>query len=109
VLDALHKDITFTTLISGYLCSGLIGVSGLARRRMLGSAWVLVAIPLYWLLLSLAAWLALIQFLIAPHRWKKTKHRRARISLRAGFDRRPAPSVRPPRGGQSPRGASVRA
>jgi glycosyltransferase XagB len=71
MLDALHKGITFTTLLSGYVCSGVLGVSGLARRRMRGSGLVLATIPVYWLLLPLAAWRALMQLLTAPHRWEK--------------------------------------
>jgi hypothetical protein len=47
-------------------------VIGLARRRLLGCAWVLLLIPLYWLLLSLAAWRALFQLVRDPYRWEKT-------------------------------------
>jgi cellulose synthase/poly-beta-1,6-N-acetylglucosamine synthase-like glycosyltransferase len=93
-LDALHKGLTFTTLLSGYLCSAALGVIGLARRRMLGGAWVLVTIPIYWLLLSLAAWRALFQFVIAPYHWEKTEHGLARTSRRAGARERPHRVVR---------------
>jgi hypothetical protein len=31
------------------------------RRRLLHCAWALVLIPVYWLLLSVAAWRALLQ------------------------------------------------
>jgi hypothetical protein len=41
---------------------------------LLRSAWVLVLTPLHWLLLSLAAWRALIQLVVAPYRWEKTQH-----------------------------------
>jgi cellulose synthase/poly-beta-1,6-N-acetylglucosamine synthase-like glycosyltransferase len=79
----LHKSLALTTLLSGYLGSALLGLVGLARRGMLRNGWVLLTIPLYWLLLSFAAWRALIQLLIAPHRWEKTEHGGARTSLRA--------------------------
>jgi cellulose synthase/poly-beta-1,6-N-acetylglucosamine synthase-like glycosyltransferase len=62
------------TLISGYLISAALGLIGLARRRLLGCAWVLLLLPVYWLLLSLAAWRALFQLLRDPYRWEKTEH-----------------------------------
>ena len=48
-------------LVSGYLISAALGLIGLARRRLLGCAWALLLMPVYWLLLSLAAWRALFQ------------------------------------------------
>ena len=71
------------TLVAGYLISAALGLIGLARRRLLGCSWVLLLIPLYWLLLSLAAWRALFQLLRDPYRWEKTEHGLARTSRRA--------------------------
>jgi hypothetical protein len=71
------------TLVAGYLISAALGLIGLARRRLLGCAWVLLLIPLYWLLLSLAAWRALFQLVRDPYRWEKTEHGLARTSRRA--------------------------
>jgi hypothetical protein len=71
------------TLLAGYLISAALGLIGLARRRLLGCAWVLLLIPVYWLLLSLAAWRALFQLLRDPYRWEKTEHGLARTSRRA--------------------------
>ena len=68
------------TLLSGYLISAALGLIGLARRRLLGCAWVLLLMPVYWLLLSLAAWRALFQLLRDPYRWEKTEHGLARTS-----------------------------
>ena len=67
-------------LLSGYLISAVLGLIGLARRRLLGCAWVLLLMPVYWLLLSLAAWRALLQLLRDPYRWEKTEHGLARTS-----------------------------
>jgi cellulose synthase/poly-beta-1,6-N-acetylglucosamine synthase-like glycosyltransferase len=33
-----------------------------------------VFIPLYWLAMSMAAWMAFYKLLVAPHHWSKTKH-----------------------------------
>ena len=71
------------TLVAGYLISAALGLIGLARRRLLGCAWVLLLMPVYWLLLSLAAWRALFQLLRDPYRWEKTEHGLARTSRRA--------------------------
>jgi hypothetical protein len=40
-------------------------------------------LPIYWLLLSLAAWRALYQLVRDPYRWEKTEHGLARTSRRA--------------------------
>jgi cellulose synthase/poly-beta-1,6-N-acetylglucosamine synthase-like glycosyltransferase len=68
------------TLASGYLISAALGLIGLARRRLLGCAWALLLMPLYWLLLSVAAWRALFQLMRDPYRWEKTEHGLARTS-----------------------------
>ena len=68
------------TLATGYLTSAALALIGLARRRLLGCAWVLLLMPLYWLLLSLAAWRALIQLIRDPYHWEKTEHGLARTS-----------------------------
>ncbi len=85
-----------TTLISGYAISVALGVIGLARRRLLHCAWALLATPIYWVLLSVAAWRALIQLLHDPYRWEKTEHGRARTSRLASMSQSRTASV-PPR------------
>jgi cellulose synthase/poly-beta-1,6-N-acetylglucosamine synthase-like glycosyltransferase len=82
------------TLLSGYVSTIILDVIGLRRRGLLRQAWVLLLTPLYWLLLSLAAWRALFQLLFAPQRWEKTEHGLAKTSrvsgLRAKLNRHPA-------------------
>ena len=68
------------SLISGYLISVALGLIGLARRGLLDCAWALLLMPVYWLLLSAAAWRALFQLMQAPYRWEKTEHGLARTS-----------------------------
>jgi cellulose synthase/poly-beta-1,6-N-acetylglucosamine synthase-like glycosyltransferase len=76
------------TLLSGYIISAALGLIGLARRRLLSCAWALLLLPVYWLLLSLAAWRALFQLLRDPYRWEKTEHGLARTSrLAVGIQR----------------------
>jgi cellulose synthase/poly-beta-1,6-N-acetylglucosamine synthase-like glycosyltransferase len=73
---ALHA----TFLGFGYLVSIMLGVVGLCRRRLLGCAWALIFMPIYWVLLSIAAWRALFQLVFDPYRWEKTEHGLARSS-----------------------------
>jgi hypothetical protein len=53
---------------------------GLARRRLLPVAPVLLLMPLHWLLLAAAAWRALIKLFRDPYRWDKTEHGLAKTS-----------------------------
>jgi cellulose synthase/poly-beta-1,6-N-acetylglucosamine synthase-like glycosyltransferase len=69
-----------TVLLFGYVASIILGLVGLFRRRLLSCAWALALIPVYWVLLSLAAWRALIQLVRDPFRWEKTEHGLARTS-----------------------------
>jgi cellulose synthase/poly-beta-1,6-N-acetylglucosamine synthase-like glycosyltransferase len=69
-----------TAMAGGYLTSMALGAAGLLRRGLIGHAWVLLLVPVHWLLLSLAAWRALYQLLHDPYRWEKTEHGLARTS-----------------------------
>lgn len=71
-----------TTLVSGYLVSALLCAVGLMRRRLAAYGWVLLLMPIHWLLLATAAWRALFQLLHDPYRWEKTEHGLARTSRR---------------------------
>jgi cellulose synthase/poly-beta-1,6-N-acetylglucosamine synthase-like glycosyltransferase len=68
------------TLLCGYASTIVLDAIGLSRRGLLRHALVLVLTPLYWFLLSLAAWRALIQLWRDPQRWEKTAHGLARTS-----------------------------
>jgi cellulose synthase/poly-beta-1,6-N-acetylglucosamine synthase-like glycosyltransferase len=72
-----------TTIATGYAASILLALLGLRRRGLLGSAWVLLTMPLHWVLLSLAAWRALYQLAHDPYRWEKTAHGLAKTSRMA--------------------------
>jgi glycosyltransferase XagB len=86
--EQVRKVFALVTLFTGYSGAVLFGVTGLARRRMLEHVWVLATIPAYWMLLSIAAWRALVQLLWDPYIWEKTEHGRARSSHRNRGDRR---------------------
>jgi glycosyltransferase XagB len=82
------------TLVGGYSSTIVIDVIGLRRRGLLAHSWVLVLTPLYWFLLSLAAWRALLHLLYDPQRWEKTEHGLAKSSRIAGSQIRAAPASR---------------
>jgi len=71
------------SVVIGYLTSAFLGWLGLLRRGLLSSAWILLLTPVHWLLLSLAAWRALYQLVVAPYIWEKTEHALAKSSRRA--------------------------
>lgn len=78
---AILAAIALANIAMGYGAFLAIGARTLTwqERRALGS--IVVLTPLYWLLLSLAAWIALWEFYRRPHRWNKTPHQPVR-SLR---------------------------
>lgn len=66
------------------LCAGYTAMATLARRtlKLRGNgryAWALFALPLYWLLMSLASYRALAHLVLRPHQWEKTPHRGRRV------------------------------
>jgi cellulose synthase/poly-beta-1,6-N-acetylglucosamine synthase-like glycosyltransferase len=71
------------TLSAGYFTSVFLGIRALARHRLMRAAGSLALVPVHWLILSLAAWRALIQLMRNPHGWEKTEHGLARSSRRA--------------------------
>jgi hypothetical protein len=70
----IRLPLHITTIVAGYASAVAIGTLGLARRRQLRHAWILLFVPVYWGVLSLAAWRALWQLLRDPYRWEKTAH-----------------------------------
>jgi glycosyltransferase XagB len=68
------------TFLGGYASTMLLDLIGLQRRGLLRHAWVLVLTPLYWLMLSLAAWRAIYQLARDPQGWEKTEHGLAKNS-----------------------------
>lgn len=81
-ISAMGQEATvfFVTLLAGYASTVALDLIGLQRRGLLAHGWVLLLTPLYWILLSLAAWRALFQLLFAPQLWEKTDHGLAKSS-----------------------------
>jgi cellulose synthase/poly-beta-1,6-N-acetylglucosamine synthase-like glycosyltransferase len=71
-----------TSLVLGHAVAVMIGAVGLRRMGHRPAVATIATLPLYWLLVSVAAWRALYQLVSAPHRWEKTEHRLKRLPQR---------------------------
>ncbi|MFG1479496.1 glycosyltransferase [Xanthobacter sp. V4C-4] len=72
--EVLTSALTYVTLAVGYGGTAITMATGLRRRGERLRASLLWSIPLYWLLLSLAAWRALFELVRRPYHWEKTAH-----------------------------------
>lgn len=68
-------------LVLGYGAALGLAMVGLTRRNLVRLLPQLIWMPFYWLLVSLAAYRAIIQYLTAPFAWEKTEHRAAHFRL----------------------------
>ncbi|WGD30262.1 glycosyltransferase [Ancylobacter sp. WKF20] len=84
VISGLGSLVLIIGYVSALMCTGL----GMHRRGMGRIAGTLALMPLYWLMMSLAAWRAVGQLVIAPEHWEKTDHGLARTSRRRPRRRR---------------------
>jgi cellulose synthase/poly-beta-1,6-N-acetylglucosamine synthase-like glycosyltransferase len=74
-LSDLVTVIGITNLVLGYVTGvalGCVAVAGRARHTL--AVWAFL-MPVYWLLISLAAYRALLQLASTPYSWEKTQHR----------------------------------
>ena len=74
--------VAWGNLVVGYLAAASVGAIAAARRRQRLTASI-VLLPLYWLMISAAAYRALWQLWRAPHHWEKTPHGAAATSEQA--------------------------
>ena len=56
---------------STYIAVAILALDGRQRRYLYSS---LVGVPIYWLLISMAGWRAIIQLFYNPFYWEKTRH-----------------------------------
>jgi cellulose synthase/poly-beta-1,6-N-acetylglucosamine synthase-like glycosyltransferase len=69
------KWIGITNLVLGYVSGVALGCVAVAERGRLKLAGWAIFMPVYWLLISLAAYRALFQLVTTPYSWEKTHHR----------------------------------
>jgi len=80
------KWVGLINLVLGYVIGVALGCVAVAGRRRSDLAASALMMPIYWLLISLAAYRALVQLVISPHSWEKTQHR-----PRSAFAAQPSP------------------
>jgi cellulose synthase/poly-beta-1,6-N-acetylglucosamine synthase-like glycosyltransferase len=68
------SGINLLVFIAGYVLGIMLTRDALRHRGIFGWHATLATMPIYWLLMSGAAWLALWQFITAPFHWNKTVH-----------------------------------
>jgi cellulose synthase/poly-beta-1,6-N-acetylglucosamine synthase-like glycosyltransferase len=82
----LATGLNLAVLLSGYAASIYAAGLGLERRGLKKWYGTLATMPVYWLLISAAAWLALWQLIRAPFHWNKTEHGISRVLRRKPGD-----------------------
>lgn len=77
-------------LIGGYAAAMTLAAKGLSRQGLKRRWPVIATLPIYWLLMSVAAWQALWDFIVRPFHWHKTRHgiSAVRTSTRPGAQQR---------------------
>jgi cellulose synthase/poly-beta-1,6-N-acetylglucosamine synthase-like glycosyltransferase len=76
--------LNLAVLVLGHGVSILAGRKALRRKGIGGWYFTLATMPLYWLLISIAAWAALWQFIVSPFYWNKTRHGLSNFRFRSG-------------------------
>ena len=74
VLNSTILGIDVVNITGGYATFLLLGWKTLEGRDRRGFWRIVVFTPLYWLMMSAAAWRAVWQLWRSPHRWEKTPH-----------------------------------
>ncbi|HWB45827.1 MAG TPA: glycosyltransferase [Hyphomicrobiaceae bacterium] len=82
-IGALCWLLACTNLAAGYLVSILVGIVSVRRRGRRGLARSALLMPVAWLLISLAAYRALIQLVRDPFGWEKTEHGASLVAARS--------------------------
>ncbi len=72
--------VSFTLFCTGAAAVFLPAIAGLKRRRLWWLLPWVALLPVYYVLVSLAAWRSLWELTVAPFRWNKTSHGLARTS-----------------------------
>ena len=72
--NVILNGVFLANLLLGFGVATVSGVLAMKRKRQQNQFWVHASLPLYWLLMSLAGWKALWEFVWDPFHWNKTQH-----------------------------------
>lgn len=81
--QSIMLGLDIASICLGYLSFLLLGWKTLSEKERRGFWRVLLFMPVYWLMMSVAAWHALWQLYRDPHHWEKTPHHRSAARRRA--------------------------
>lgn len=70
-------------LVLGYAVAIFASARGLRQLRKPVHVSTLVTLPIYWLMMSVAAWMSLWDFIWRPFHWHKTEHGLSRLAAKA--------------------------
>jgi glycosyltransferase XagB len=70
----MANSVAIATIGAGFIAMIVPSVIGMSRRRMLHLLPWLMTMPFYVVLISLSAWMAVIDLLLRPFYWEKTEH-----------------------------------
>lgn len=87
-VEAVLLAVAMLNLVLGYTSAMAAGAAAAWKRGWSRTAASALAMPLYWLLVSLAAYRALVQLVHAPHLWEKTEHGHSIPRVTGGQGRR---------------------
>jgi cellulose synthase/poly-beta-1,6-N-acetylglucosamine synthase-like glycosyltransferase len=76
-------------LVLGYGAFLLLGWRASPRKSRRGFWKVVLFTPVYWMMMSVAAWRAAVHLYTRPHYWEKTPHARRRAEARPGASMSP--------------------
>ncbi|WP_019904318.1 glycosyltransferase family 2 protein [Methylobacterium sp. 77] len=87
----LPTGAAITVLVSGFVAMLMPAYIGCRRRGWHDLIPFVPLLPVYFLLVSLAAWRGVIELVLAPDRWNKTEHGLSRTSRSGALKPRPPP------------------
>jgi hypothetical protein len=67
--------VDLSNIACGYASFLLLGWQSLTKLERKAFWKVVLFTPVYWMIMSLAAWRAVIQLWLRPHHWEKTPHK----------------------------------
>ena len=73
-LYGLMMSLSIAVSILGYGLAGYGANLALQRKGLVGSVFTICSMPLYWVLIGMAAWRAVWEFAVQPFHWNKTRH-----------------------------------
>lgn len=73
-LNSVILGTSVFNLVGGYTTYGLLAYAVIQDNAHSRFNKCLFTLPIYWLLISIAAWRALVHLFLNPHKWEKTPH-----------------------------------